>query len=208
MKVFCTVLVAVLLVVSILEAKVYRVDTRSGNDDDLSLSLELVRADSNSIELISRTSNQSDRDVYIATKPRQMSGVDGHYISIDEPQGLVSMSSRVYPDPPFYAASDDTSVELKRLLPGQSHVEKLLVTPPVIETLPPFDRPQRVRKAISIERIRKLSVSYGYFSEKRVIQVANRRVKGSAIVEFENDSQSSLYELQKIISSELVVPKK
>lgn len=173
----------------------------------IALSAKLLKLDSGGLEAEIILENRSKNEIYIASSPMQLSGKKGFYVSIEKSDSsTISLACRVYSDPKSFVYSDDTSVELKRLLPGDTHVEQIIINGPIKETFPPFDDGLGAKRwTISYEQIKKIDVVIGYFDDRSVGDTANRRVKGSAGVCLSSGENTTLLDLQKFVKTEIQV---
>ncbi len=195
------ILLLVFLVIPIGIVQLRGQNERVNEEGNVRLVAKDVRSNANGITLELTVENSANDTIYICFDPKQLYGPKGYYFKFqgaDTSSGL--FSCRVYPDPPFNSPVDATSVELRSVLPLQKYDLHLDIVFPIKETFPPFDGGlQTRRKSIKRSDIRKLAVEIGYFIDKEVVEIANRRVNGAVSVKLAGGREANLLELQKLL---------
>lgn len=172
-----------------------------GEDLEVRLVVKGVRSSANELTLDLSVENLTKSTIYICVNPKQLYGPEGHYFKFQDTEASFGLiSCRVYPEAPFYSPIDATSVKLRSVLPLQKYDLQLKIVFPIKETFPPFDGGlKKQKKTIKRSDIRKLTVEIGYFIEKEVVEIANRRVNGAMSVKLAGGREASLLELQKLL---------
>jgi hypothetical protein len=204
------VMIYIVVPILILTTHIFHVSgqvTGTSSSDGLSLTLKLREFSTSRLTIDLTLENKASEEIYVALNPRDLVGKLGFYVNADESNpSVLLLSSQVYPMPSSFVYSDETSVELKRLLPSERFSERLVLKAPFKETDPPFGAHLMARKTVfSPEKVNRIIVAFGYFPADGVGNLANRRVKGTAPVRLNDGRRTTLLELQKIATAELVL---
>jgi hypothetical protein len=141
-------------------------------------------------------------------------GASGPYISLDQgDSSVVNFEWRVF-DSNIVLHLDcvvnETRVELKRLEPGKTVQETVLIKWPLTETEPPFLR--RPFRKLERKNVKRLRFTVGYFAEEEgILDYLKRKpfgwfTKGIDSLEVGAFRGKRLYEVQKLVSLELDIP--
>lgn len=120
--------------------------------------------------------NTMSEAMFLASDPVQLFGSRGHYVSFEQENGVLNVSSRVFPDPPFYPLVNNVSVTVKRLDAKKSANGVITLDVPIKRTSPPYDRR---RGSIGGNRVKEISLTIGIFTNPEIRFLSNRPVKGS-----------------------------
>lgn len=151
--------------------------------------------------------NRGKSDIYFASNPRQVSGRMGYYRIIDVPaRNRIILNSQLYPAPPFPPYTDERSVELRRLAPGEEYLDKTVVAKfPISETQPPYDDN---RPFIKRSELTEIKVSFGIFPDREASLWVGSKVYGKEKLLWAPNKGKTLLEIQKIVISDpCLVPK-
>ena len=173
----------------------------------VAVNLRLLRVLAESWEFELRTQNSGNQAVFIMTEAVRSNGSRGAYLTLNpQDPSILDIGIQFYSVPGYSIYANQTRVTLKRLAPGTSHVERIIVPFSAHETSPPykgleyqsFDRSKlhAVRAAVGMlpddEGIRdflRRKEGIGPYASGLEL-VVNGRLKGK-----------SLYEIQEIIQS-------
>lgn len=158
--------------------------------------------------------NKSSENIYFANSPIQITGEQGYYISVDETGDYtIKVSSRVYLLSPYYSPpSNDTSVILRKLDMGEKFSEKISLSFPLKETIPPNNDPYKIKKIIP-KKIKKIEISIGYFFEDEgLLDFLKTKPQGWYINGIETFFSGQyigkrLYEIQQVVSADIKIDK-
>jgi hypothetical protein len=137
---------------------------------EISLTGKILKFDKDEIKIEFQLKNTSSENVYVSTNPRQLRGEYGYYLLLDEnDDSKLKISSRVYPRYPGFPYTNEISVELRKLKPGDNYRDNVLVKFPAKETTPAYYGMPLKNKKIIPEKIGEIELSIGYFTEQENI---------------------------------------
>lgn len=114
--------------------------------------------------------------IFLASDPVQVfRRRRGHYVSFDQENGVLNVSSRVFPDPAFYPIIENRSVTLKPLDAKKSAKNVITLDVPVKRTLPPY---HRVKVSIGADGVKSISLTIGIFMNPEIRFLPGRPVDG------------------------------
>jgi hypothetical protein len=124
----------------------------------------------NGWELETTITNRGRNSVLIMTEPVRVDGSKGPYIMLNKmAQGSLDVQVQLYRLPIYSIYTNRTLVRLERLGPGQNRTEKLEITFPTEETMPPYgETPER--NPVLRDQIKVLNVSLGILPDEEGIR--------------------------------------
>ena len=155
--------------------------------------------------------NSSSEAVFITTAPIRSNGSKGGYFALDpkEPATL-NIGVQLYQPPDYSIYSNQTRVTLKRLEPGATHVEEIVLSFPAKETSPPYQGLEY--ETLDKGKIRGVRATIGILPDDEGIRDFLRRKQGIGpyaggieLIQRGSLNGKSLYEVQQIIRTPLLM---
>lgn len=174
------------------------------------IKVRLVRKLSEMWEFEVSAHNSGSEDVFIVTEPVRSNGSRGGYFSLDpQDPSILDIGILLYPPPGYSIYSNQTRLTLKRLNPGATHLEQLIVSFPARETSPPYKGLEF--EALDNAKLRGVRAAIGILPDDEGIRhFLNRKqgigpyVAGIELVESGPHKGKSLYEVQTIVRTPTV----
>lgn len=182
------------------------------SESKITLMGQIFQFDENEFKIHYILENKSGDSIYVATNPIRESGELGYYLLLDETDNsILKISSRVYPEPPYFLYSDSRRVELKKLKSGERYSESILIKLPTKETTPPYYGRALTNKKIIPEKIKQIELAIGYFVEEEgIVEFLQRKpfgwyVKGQEAISVGNYKDKSFLEIQNLTTVKIPV---
>jgi hypothetical protein len=181
-----------------------------GEMEKIELKLELLQATIDLWDFKVTVQNIGNKPVFVMTNPYRADGTKGWYVSLDEKNSSVlEISSRIYPDPPYFLMYNGSGVMLKQLSPNAVHSERISIKIPIKETMPPYGT-ELERMAIDHKNIKFVRAVVGLVpDEEGIREVFEHKVVPGSVTGAEEIMKGSfkgkrLIDLQTVAYSVMV----
>jgi hypothetical protein len=173
----------------------------------VAVNLRLLRVLAEGWEFEITTQNSGNHAVFIMTEAVRSDGSRGTYLTLNaEDPSILEMGIQLYPIPGYCIYANQTRVTLKRLDPGTSYIERMMVPFSARETSPPNKGLEH--QPLDKSKLHAARAAVGILPDDEGIQDFLRRKQGIGsyaggleLISKGPLKGKSLYEVQKIIRS-------